>query len=85
MSNAASPARGELEAWLDGFDAVHAADAEAARRNPTDSATAVRLALALMTAVWDANDGRLPADLVRDRDAAAVRTAWCRLRAGWVR
>jgi hypothetical protein len=54
MSDAVSPTRRELRAWLDGFDAVHAADAEAARSIPSDSSTAVRLALAPMTAmrIW---------------------------------
>jgi hypothetical protein len=85
MSNAASPACSELKAWLDGFDAVHAADAEAARRDPIDSSTAVRLALALMTAMWAANGGRLPVDPLRDREVAAVRATWARLRAGWDR
>jgi hypothetical protein len=83
MSSADSPARSELRAWLDGFDAVHAADAEAARSNPTGSATAVRLALALMTTMWEANGGRLPEDPLRDREVAIVRATWARLRAGW--
>jgi hypothetical protein len=85
MSNAAFPARNELRAWLDGFDAVHAADAQAARGNPTGSATAIRLALALMTAIWEANGGRVPVDPLRDREVAAVRATWARLRAGWDR
>ena len=85
MSDAASPTRRELRAWLDGFDTAHAADADSARDNPTDSATAVRLALALMTAMWDANDGRPPVDPLRDGEVAAVQATWARLRAGWNR
>ncbi len=75
--------RRDIAAWLAGFDAAHGAESESLRARPLDSTASAALALSLIEVMWNANGGRLPVDPLRERDVAAVRETWRRLRAGW--
>jgi hypothetical protein len=81
----AATTRSDLLGWLAGFEAAAAADRDALRARPLDSARSIRLALSLIEEMWQAVGGQPPIDLIREREVEDARRTWLRLAAGWRR
>lgn len=72
--------RAEVRKWVAGFEAVAAADREAARREGPDGEWASRVSLSMIAAASGSGLDPSRPDPVRERDARSARKIWTHLR-----
>jgi hypothetical protein len=72
--------KGEVLAWIHGFEASRKVERALARKEPADPATSVALGLSLTEFARHCSAGELGRDRARDDDVRIVRERWAKLR-----